>query len=44
MTPEEEAELRAAMQKAASFSTVALWIAVAALALAVLGLFMPLPV
>lgn len=42
MTEEEAKELRRAAQKAASLSTVAIFIAAAALALAILGLFMPL--
>ena len=39
MTEEEAKEIRRAAQKAASISTVAIFIAAAALALAILGLF-----
>ncbi|WP_263434957.1 MULTISPECIES: hypothetical protein [Pacificimonas] len=42
MTEEEAEELRRTAQKASSISTVAIFVAAAALALAILGLFMPL--
>ncbi|MHB9880894.1 hypothetical protein ACSMXM_14700 [Pacificimonas sp. ICDLI1SI03] len=42
MTEEEARDLRATAQRASSFATVALFMATMALALAILGLFMPI--
>ncbi|MEO0501312.1 MAG: hypothetical protein AAF205_12265 [Pseudomonadota bacterium] len=42
MTEEEVSELRVTAQRASSFATVALFVAVIALALAIFGLFVPL--